>query len=340
MQCLIGDNTGRVIAEATPLVESVSEILNGIGRAVLTFPRHDPKLTAANLAFGNRLLIRFSNDLVWGGYIDPPRKWTSESVAITGYSGEGLLDWRATGKSRYFDGVSKGAIFSAVHAETLPVPGLAIGQVWSGGAGHSPDYHLESLLDLVQRSLCDRMGAAEFNVTSDFTGGVITFRSNFYERRGQDTSLKLEEGANVTEVQLLEQGDIINDWTLAGADVSGEGSDGWGDGRLTATASSSQSIALYGRRQGTGVFPDIKVGATLELKARSLMEEFAFPHNIFSLTAIDELPAKFSSYGVGDSLLLQSYSCGFGGIKARVRVIGREYFPQTRTANLIVQEVT
>lgn len=338
MQCLIGDNTGRIVAEPTPLIESVSEVLNGVGRARLTFSRHDEKLTAANLAYGNRLLLR-GDGITWGGYIDPPRKWMAESVQVTGYSGEGLLDWRVTGKSRYFDGVSKGAIFTAVHAETLPVPGLALGTVWGGGPGHSPDYHLENLLDLVQKSLCDRMGAADFAVIADAAGGLITFRSEFYERRGRDTSLVLVEGRNASEVELLEQGDIINDWLIAGADVSGEGSDGWGDGRLTAVASNADSIALYGRRQGGGVFPDIKTQATLDLKAQSLRDQYSFPHNMFSLTAIDQQPARFSSYGIGDSLILQSYSCGFGGIKARVRVVGREYFPQSRTANLIVQEV-
>lgn len=336
MQCLIGDNNGRLLVEATPLVESFSEVLNGVGRAVLTFPRHDPKLTAANLAFGNRLLLR-GDGLTWGGYIDPPRKWTAESIQVSGYSGEGLLDWRVTGKNELFSAVSKGAIFTEVHTDTLPIPGLSIGQAWAGGGGHSPEYHLESLLDVVQKSLCGRMGVNDFAVVAEFAGGAITFRSEFYERRGVDTNLSLVEGGNVTRVELMEQGDIINDWRIAGADAAGGNS--WGDTRLVARAEDAASIGLYGRRQGSVVFPDIKTQNTLETKALSLVEEFAFPHNIFSVTATDADPARFAAFGLGDSMILQSHSCGFGGIKTRVRLIGREYFPNSRTVNLIVQEV-
>ena len=340
MRCLIGDSRGNVLVEVIPLVESVSEVLNGVGRASLLFSSKDNKVTADNLAFGNRLLLQFDNGMEWGGIIDPPRKWTAGNVQVTGYTGEKLMDWRTTGKSRRFAGVSKGNIFQAVHSEALPIPGYAIGEVWTGGVGHSPDYHLESLLDLVQKSLCDRLGTAEFAVIPDFTDGVIVFRSEFYERRGVDTNLMLVEGGNITDAELIEQGDIINDWTIAGADLSGEGSDGWGDGRLIATASDAESISVYGRRQGGAVFPDIKIQATLDLKARSLRDEYAYPHNIFSLTAVDAKPARFKDYQVGDSLLLQLYSCGFGGVDTRVRVVGREYFPQQGTANLIVQEVT
>lgn len=340
MRCLVGDLNGRVLAELSPLVQSVSEVMNGVGLAKMTFSRADEKVTADTLRFGNRLFVAFDNGLKWGGFIDPPRRWTTDSISITAYSGEGLLGWRTTDKGRYFSGNTKGEIFRAILSEMRPIAGFNIGQVWEGGVTHSPDYHLENVLDLVRASLCSRLGVAEFAVIPDVVNGYITFKAELYERRGIDTNMLLVEGGNVVGAEELnEQGPVINDWTIAGADIAGGGEDGWGDSRLTASAEDVTSIGLYGRRQGSEIYNDISETETLISKVDALRDEHGRPKNLFSIDAIDTDPARFTDYNVGDSILLQLPSFGFGGTNTRVRVLAREYFPQAGTLNLVVQEV-
>ena len=336
----VGDVNGRILAELTPYVESVSTIINGVGRCIFALAKNDEKATAAYLNFGNRVLIEFENGLPnWGGIIDPPRDWANRTVTCTAYSAEHILDWRITGKQRRFSGASKGAIYRAVTEEALPIPAFGLGSVWTGGITHSPNYHIDSLLSVVRDSLCNRLGQAEFAVSAAEANGRIQFSAELYEERGLDTDLLLVEGLNVAQVRLSENGPIVNDWTIAGSDIADGEGDGWGDGRLLASAFDQASISAYGRRQGSEIYEDITVQSTLDSKVANLLKKQKQPVNLYDLIVVDEEPARFRAYGLGDVLTLQAPSVGFEGTNKRVRVVGRDYFPANGTINLVVQEV-
>ena len=339
MEILIADTTGRVIGEIQPQVQGVAWKLNNYGQVRLTVSRAEFVERPWLFRFGNRILFRFGNGLAeWGGVIDPPRKWNSERVSVVGYSGEYLLDWRVTDRGRYFNKATAGDIFRAVIREARDFD-VALGYVWTGGAPHSPEYHFESIYDIVTRSITRRLEAVDWDVRPVLEDGRIRFVANLYERRGSDYSvgsalgrrIGFVEGINVTG-SMDEQGPIVNDIYLAGS------GSGWGEGnRIYSHVWDENSRALYDLRQGGETVVDISVQGTLDGAAALRLAEQSAPKEVYSLTAYDTAPARFAQYGVGDTVWLEMFSVGAAGREQGVRVVAQEYLPASNTCSLVVE---
>jgi hypothetical protein len=334
---LIGDKSGTILAELSPDIGSVSWRLNKVGKVDFTIATIDDKAIVDNLKFGNRVLIEFENGLPsWGGVIDVPRKWDGAQIACKAYSGAHLFKYRITDKGRYFSGVSAGAIFQSLILETNAVEdtGIVIGDIYSAGSNHSPDYHYKNLLDIFQKSLINRLSTSDFDFLPSESGGRIIFTANFFESKGFDkTNWALVDGANLTRVRLIEQGPIVNDWDLAG-----EGT-GWGAERITANEQNTDSINTYGLRQGSKIYADVSIQSTLDTHAVNLLDDSENPYNIFELEVADKEPARFADYDLGDTITLLAPDYGFGGTNTTVRILDRSYDPSSGLCDLVVQEV-
>jgi hypothetical protein len=337
VRALIGDRTGRILAEVEPEVGPVSWRLNEVGRATLTFAKSDPKAIEDYLRFGNRLLLQFGNGLPdWGGVIDPPRAWDGRRIRVTAYSGEYLLGLRQTGKSRAFSSATVGHVFQTLiqEANALSPTGLTAGSVWGGGSAHSPEYHFDNLLKIIQESLTERLSAADFAVLAAEMSGYVAFTAHLYERRGADKpGVVLLEDHNLAGIGLNEQGPVVNCW-----DVVGQGTT-WGEERPAAHVEDAESVAAFGRREDSQVYSDTAAETTLEETAGNKLVETAWPRNVLTLEAMDLPPARFADYDVGDSVRVMLHSYGFGGYDGLVRVLAREYDPARGVCKLVVQEV-
>lgn len=323
VQVTVTDHNGVALGELAAGIESVSWKLNEIGRARLVVA--NPGTADELIQFGNRVLIEFDNGLPdWTGYLDTPRRWRYGSVALSAYSGEGLLAHRVTDRGRYFRKATAGAILRAILLEQAGPAVVELGNVWLDGLPHSPSYHFKSLLQIVQDSLL-RMEAADFDVSGHIENGRLRLRANFYERRGYELpGVALLEGHNINVAEPEEQGEIVNEWFLAG------GGTGWGaESRIYATARDEQSIYKYGLRQGSEVMSGVSVQETLDGHARNNLAESAEPYLSLPLTAINLAPARFSEYGIGDSVGIELYSYYEDGYSGMRRVIGREFRPSS-----------
>lgn len=331
---LVGDRFGRVLGEVTGDLGPVSWVLGGVGK--LTFNMPMALATEQIYRYSNRVLVQFDNGLpAWGGIIDPPREWDGGLVTATAYSAEYLLGTRQTDKGRYFSGAGVGYIFRALIEETNAIEdtGISVGQVWGGGEAHYPDYHLDGLLDnIIKTSLCGRLSTADWGITAQESGGVISFTANLWERRGSDKpGIALIEGKNLTHIKRTENGPIVN-WF----DAAGSGSD-WGDARLIGHAENTASRSKYGLRQAAGVYSSVSIQATLDAHASNALSDGL---SALELTAIDLEPGLFAQYDLGDSLRVQAPSFGFaGGLDGMVRILGREYTPATGQCKLVVEVI-
>lgn len=328
-----------MVAELEPRVESVSWRLNDVGRATFVLSVLDAKATEAYLRFGNRVYLTFDNGLPpWGGVIDPPRVWRGDgTVEIAAYSGEYILGFRQTDRGRYFSAASVGYIFSALINEANSVwnTDIAVGDVWAGGDGHFPSYHFANLLKKMKDSLCSRLSSADFAVLATESGGAVSFAAHLYERRGLDRNgVVLLEGKSLAGFELMEQGPIINSW-----DVAGKGS-GWGGNRPTAHAQNDVSISIYGLREGFEMHSDTEAVTSLQAIADNLLGRTAYPRNILTVEAVNVSPALYSDYDVGDRVRVIAPSYGFAGYDEMVRVLTREYRPESDLCSLVVEEQT
>ena len=334
---IVGDKSGTTLAELSPDIGTIPWRLNKVGKVKFSLAVTDPKATQDNLRLGNRVLIEFDNGLPnWGGVIDVPRKWDGSNIVCRAYSGDYLFKYRTTDKGRYFSGASAGTIFQKLIQETNAVEntGVVIGDIYTGGSGHSPSYHFKNLLDIFQKSLTKRLSTSDFDFIPSESGGRIIFTANFYQSKGRDkTQWSLSQGANLTKIRLVEQGLIINSW-----DVAGEGTN-WGSSRLTANDQNSDSIALYGLRQGSKVYSDVSIQTTLDDHAENLLDDSGNPYNIFELEVADKEPAFFADYDLGDTMTLIAPDFGFGGTKTTVRILDRSFDPASGLCDLVVQEV-
>jgi hypothetical protein len=334
---IVGNRLGTILAELDGDSKSITWGLNQVGKTVFSIAANDDKATQENLKIGNRVIIQFENGLPdWGGVIETPRKWDGSNILITVYSAAYLFKYRTTDKGRYFTNQSVGDIFHKLidEANIIEDTGIDVLATGAGGTLHSPEYHFKSILKIWQESLTKRLSVSDFKVEPFIdTDGKIKFDATIQAVLGMDkTNLALIEGENISDIILVEQGPIVNSW-----DIAGEGT-GWGAERLTANAQDSASRAEFGLREDSRVYGDVKLQETLNEHSKNLLEKSKQPYNIYSFNALDEPPAKFADYREGDRLSLQAPSYGFGGTDTTIRIIGREYYPDSGKCKLAVRE--
>lgn len=340
MRLLVADRFGLVRDELIANVTSVSWILNGIGRLQFTLSQRDAKVTQDNLAFGNRVLVRFANGLPeWGGVILPPRRWSTATgtVEVTAYTIERLLDSRFTDRGRYFREDSVGTIFSAVLRETQYIEplGITVRSVWQGGSPHSPSYHYKSVWWIISESL-RRMENCDVLFVPALERGRIVWYADLHERVGRDASnaVAIAQGSNlVGDTVVEEQGNIVNEVAAIGAGTT------WGSDRAIVVGRDEASIARYGLFQDAIQPPGVVEPATLEKHARQWIQENSRPRLRFQVEVADASPGGFRDYGVGDTVMLEIPGARWG-YRNRVRVLAREYQAVDGVCALVVEEET
>jgi hypothetical protein len=334
-RCVVANKSNVVIAELEPEIDYISWKLNKVGKTRFTLNRTDANAIKYYLKFGTRLIIEFDNGLpTWGGVLSTPRDWRDEQIHCMAYSIEHIFKFRTTWKNRTFEGDTVGAIFKQLLTDTNNryESGVDIGNVWEGGTAHNPTYHNNRLLDIFQKDLTGSLSGADFDITATVEGGKLVFTANLYETKGSQTGVALVEGTNVTDMVLSEQGDIINSWRVAGGGLT------WGQRRLMATAIDWDSVNQYGYLENSTVLFGVDMQTTLDNHAADLLAETKDPLYEYTLDAVDEEPAPFATYGLGDWVYLQSDSHGFDGVDTTVRVMEREFRPDSGACTLKVKE--
>lgn len=337
MRVEIGDRFGRILTEVVADVDPVAWILNGIGKTAISLPISDEKATEENLRIGNRVYLEMDKGLpAWGGVLDLPRTWGGGVVKTTCYGIEHLMKYRSTGKNDAFYERPAGYVWQELlrREEAQDPLGITMGEIWMGGRPHWPRYHYKSLWYVIDYSL-RRMERCDFRFIPYIDNGHILFRAEFYQVAGEDKSGKLSliEGSNIAaDLRMQEQGAVVNQHFAVG-----EGST-WGVERLVVAARATESIAKYGVRETGTIYPGVSVESTLEMHARNVLDTNNQPRRIFSLAATNNEPAMYKDYGLGDTVGCVLPSFDFGGFDGTVRVLAREYDPDTGSCRLVVEE--
>jgi hypothetical protein len=328
--CTVGTNAGTVIAELDVDLRSVTWRLNKTGQISFSISQDDTKATETNLRFGNRVLPN------WGGSLDDPEDWDeSGGIKCTAYGPGMILVNRRTGKDVQFEGATAGQILTQLMSEANGVreTGIVTGTVWTGGTAHTEAYHKAELLTVLREDMCERLADADFYFSSALSAGQIVFTLNYVQARGESKSgVALLEGHNVTNVRLTKQGPIVNAWWVIG------GGSTWGDARAIGYAEDADSIAKYGLREGVETYSEITSKSSLDVIAANRLASTKGPRIRASMDAIDEAPATFASYGVGDTVRCILHDKDFAGYDHMVRVTARQYRPNENVCGLIVEE--
>jgi hypothetical protein len=326
VRTLILDRTGTPLAEVKPAWEYLAWRLSNTAQGAFWMRMDDPLCTQAMLRMGNRVYVEFDNGLpAWGGVIDVPRKRQAGLVRVSCYTGERLLDWRRTAKSRTFGQQPAGYIFRTLIEEENweTATGVTVAQVYTGGVGRSTEYHYHDLLARII-DLC-RLSGYDFAVLPALgDDNRLTFSAYWYQRRGADKtgSVWLLDGRNVKDPVLDEQGPVANRVILVGDGTT------WGEDRPVSIRENTTSRNLYGYREYAEVQTGVVNQETLDANADALLDRMSRPTNIVTLSALDQEPGKFSAYGIGDIVQAELFTdhpeWTYSG---PVRIIAREWRP-------------
>lgn len=334
---IIGDRQGKLLAELSGTIQSVTWRLSQVGEAKVLVSRLDPKFVAENFLPGNRAIIKFDNGLPdFGGVMDMPYDWKTTTLEITIHSAEAALGFAATGQDKSFTSASLGTIAKelVVDGNLAYELGIGIGAIYGGGMNHTLEYHFKNVLQIIRDDLCGKLSTYDFDVLPSIDRGRINFTFNFYEHKGLKAARAvLQSGANLTEDSLKEQGPIINH--VLGA---GDGQD-WGPERPIAVVSDVDSVALYGRRGGAVVFTGLTSQSSVAEASLMAVRANKDPKRVATVSAINVGPYTFADYDVGDAVRVIMPKMGFQGFDEVLRLVGREYDPSTnpKVCRLVVQ---
>jgi len=331
---VVGDAAGIILGEIRVFMEQIVWRSNDVGQAVGVMPLVDVARYQSLLRFGNTILFQFDNGLPdWGGVLDTPRSWQAGHFQVNAYSGEHLLRLRTTGHNDVYRQYSVGDLFRSaiVAANGVEFTGLNVAVPWYGGNVHDVDYHYKPLLDAAKELTTD-LSSADFYVTAEESGGLIRFTAHLDARRGRDhQGIALVDGRNITDPTMDEQGPIVNHWFTVGAGSS------WYT-RYVAETFDAVSENLYRRRDDSSIESRVSNSSMLEDIGEQKLAASSTPATAVTLRAIDQEPARFADYDVGDSLPVDIPRYGFEGFTTRVRVLGREFVPSGGTCTLLVEE--
>ena len=335
VRTLVFNQSNVLLAEIKEDARSASWLLNEQGQSPVKLPYTDDNCTPSVLAPGNRVLRQFSNGLVdWGGVMDQPRRRDETGVQIMAYTAERILSWRYTEAEKIYGSVSPGAIFQSLiettNAESQT--GIVIGDIDKSGAAIPRTYHAHNIWRAVKQLSKD--SGEDFAVLPHYLDGILTFKAYWYAARGVDRSDKthLIEGENLQRAHYNEQGVIGNRITLYG-----QGST-WDSTRPNAVEEDADSQADYGLRQYKTVRADLKTQGELNAAAPVILDDMKYFKRRLDLIVIDEGPAGFADYDIGDIAAVQCFLRGspLWHINESRRIIGRTW-QQDNTCRLITE---
>ena len=336
MKAIVGDKYGKILGEIHPQFDTFSTILNGIGKTKMVISKNSIDYLPSLLEKGNTIYVEFENNLpAWGGVLDLPYVWGVGEVTINCYEIPYRFKTRTTDKLASFYGLNAGTIFrlALTREENQSPMGLVMGSIWEGGDPHYPAYHHTSLWDVIDYSI-RQMERCDFRFVPYLDNNYIKFRADFYQIAGEDKtfSAKLAEGRNagsVTDVE--ERGNIINVHYAVGDGAT------WDESRLVIVTEDLKSIAQYGRRETAAIYSGTSMASMLTMQGRNVIRLNSQPRVIFRCPVTNNEPGTFASYDLGDTIACSLPSYGFDGFYDSVRILGRDYNPNTGKCELALE---
>jgi hypothetical protein len=333
----IYDRRGNPLTEMDATVQR-SWILNEVGEANFVVSQFDQKFQRKYIEFGNLVLVEHDKLPAWVGVIDPERKWSSWTATVRAFSAEKLLAFRRGPQAMTVTGTA-GSIFQQMvdianlEEDTL----IRVEGVYGVLPVRQETLNLTRILDEVNRvaERSENDWGVEPTLGLD---GRLSLAASWWLRRGVRRMVGLIEGHNLAEggsSTMTEQGEIIND-------LMGYGEGATWDSRETWLEMDTESIAQYGRRQGSMGFDGVTQMETLRQNTQAALAESAWPRRTWRISALD-VEETYYNLRLGDELPLVMHTTGFTGdvvgTEANVRIKGMSFSDDKGKVDLVVDEV-
>lgn len=322
------DRTGVPIAQLFSAVER-TWYTNRISRAMFTISKLGSNFTEANLRFANRLLVQNNGGIQdWVGVIVPPRDWDI-GVRVNAYSAEFLLSERVTDDNEILSG-APGSVWTQLLASANRnyATGITLGSAVETGNSVEFTYNGAVISDAMD-DLADDLNYEWWVANDYYSGGSLSLKAYFATRRGVVFGQPLIEGQNITNLRMVEEGEIYTRIIAYGM------TDNW-ESPLKAVAQDTSSI--YGVKETSFNYPQTEDQETLQELADAQLEKYKQPRRKFGAT-ITSAPYP----DIGDDCRLIGDSVGFSGgtvwVDTTARIEDMRYSPLSGALDVILTEV-
>lgn len=373
----IGDPQGRVIGQLFGRIDSVSSRADGYGGATILFPSAVLREYRGLLEFGNRLRIDFNNGLLpWVGVIDVPRELSGGMVRVQAYEPAYLLSQRLTRRAASFAADSGYDVQTVSRLLVQRLEGRPL-DVFESRGGRAPaatplavEFSFETVLDALD-ALRDidpwfhYHSGCEFQVAND---GQIDFQLYVYRGAWQDATANtvLQQGANFTGVQILDQGPVVTRVIVAtgDADVNGEGDQVDNEqptrppyrpnGRYNPVyyPHTGAGLMLSAQLPGDVPLPREKFvvlsdvsgddegdpGVRLDSYAETYLDRYGAPQRRVSGTSLNLSPGRWYAFRVGSLVRLRATDAAGLAFEQVVQVQGLDYVPAQGVLSLVLAD--
>lgn len=344
----VTDENGGFIGRLRGDLGPVSWRVDGYGRTTLVMPPAEAARRQELIEFGNRVVIRFENDLPpWVGVIDPPREQAADRTTINMYSLEYALGWELS--DRYDAYVSDLDRNTPDYILSRLVQGNNLGLTAYRVASNEPSIDVTfSYVDLLTAAGQLRAQNERFHWfiapagVQAWSPGLWMYYSY---RRDRRENVRLVEGHNLLNVEIVETGPLYNDVTAAAGNDDPASTDD------TPLVYRFARPNRYGPREMFVPFPDVTIDlddssdpVAVQLQRKLLgnayaeYERYANPRTRYRGVVLNRPPSPFGSYGLGDLITLKLNGYGRRGVEVSVTVIGMEFDPQAGYVTLVFDE--
>jgi hypothetical protein len=204
---------------------------------------------------------------------------------------------------------------------------ISAGNLWTGGENREKEKLTgDYLADYLQKLVDNTNGDYAFRPV--VIGGRLTISADWLQRDGYATSQPLVESSNIEDADGMYKidGQFAN--KLTGAT----------NGMLrTAYVIDSDSISMYGLRDGTENFPEKDTRASVLATLRDSIKKRAWPSATFAFGVLD-VGTTWSRLQLGYNYPLLMWSVGFG-IRKTVRIESMYYDPRRGKVDCKATEV-
>ena len=372
----VGDAYGRLIGQLFGDIESISWRGDGYGTATMLFSPAVRRSRPNLLEIGNRLRIDFTNGLrPWVGVIDTPQELAGGVLRVQAYEPAYLLGLRLTRRSARFssDGGRTAPTIARQLLSHLERHPIHVAEIHGHGAPATTplemNFSFETVLGALEKIRdADPWFHYHCGEAYQYGAGVIEFQMYLYRGAWSDDTDRavLQQGINFAQVQILDQGPIVNRVVVASGDADIDGDDEQVDNELptrppwrphgrynpvyyphtgTGLMLSAQlpgDTPPFGRREQLVTLSDVTgedvddPGVQMESYATTYLDRYSVPSRRVSGVSLNLSPGLWRNFGVGSLVRLRVTDAAGIPTEQTMQVQGVDFTPAAGTLALVL----
>jgi hypothetical protein len=339
------DRDGYPIAQLNGKIGRLIWTVDGHGQTEINITRSEAQRLRGLLEFGNLITVEFDRIPMWAGVIMPPLEMSADGTRLRAFTLEWLLQYDLTPPDVAWTGLwgrrSTSIGYDLLRQSMALQPYLLAQETPYADTGLFVEvtFNYETISAAMEllRKQDSRFRYSLYPVMDRGRPLQVVPQVWRNYRRDMTGSVFLRQGNNLSAVQIVEQGPIVNRVTVAPQDAR------WpSDSLYFVTHVESDSVRRHGPLSEYITLSEYKPGAVdinkLAQIAQEKATERAGARRRFQAVALDYAPSRFGDYWLGDRVTVEMQDIYDYGLRLAATVRAIEYDPATGYIGAVFEE--